>query len=152
MKQKEPPIRNFFELGIQEPEELSNCDFRQCPLLANCFVYPTKDALIAAIPVKSHLNVITLRPPIVQITDQLLTVPKSESHVFNHDLIRSDEFWMRPSVETAEIISKLPFSPFPVIPNVFIYDNRCTNIITFAHIVGDKAYCLHWPAKALRPL
>jgi len=139
----------FFELGIQSLEALSLSDFKRSPRMANVFILPAADRLTCAVPVKGHLNIITTRPPMIQISDQIFSLKNLNSAPISNDVMVPDEFWIRPSLESAEIISKLPFEQLPTVPNVFWLTDSDT--ITFASIMGDKAYCLHCPSKALQP-
>ena len=144
------PFDNFFGIGTHSHEILSSQDFRQCPGLANFFVMPTKERMTAALPLKGHVLVVQIKPEINHVNDNIFNIPKSERPVFSYELMDSEEFWIRPHIETADLISKRPFDKLDISDNTFFLDNLETDTMTFAHIVDSKAYCLSYPAKALK--
>jgi hypothetical protein len=105
--------------------------------------------MTAALPVKGHVCVVRIKPEINHVNDNIFNIPKSERPVFSYELMDSEEFWIRPHIETAEIISQRPFDKLDISDNTFFYDNHEAETMTFCHVIGSKAYCLSYPEKAL---
>jgi hypothetical protein len=105
--------------------------------------------MTAAMPLKGHVCVVQMKPEVNHVNDNIFNIPKSKRPAFSYELMDSEEFWIRPHIETAEIISKVPFCKLDISDNTFFFDNHETDTMTFCHVLGSRAYCLSYPAKAL---